>query len=104
MATFAASVLQMLADDPRRYRNFGPYWWFVKALLKRFYTREQLMILGDYIDPEAERRMPRKHTGADILPAAIEEYRINAQYKMLDEHFIDDDGEEWTLWDADASI
>jgi hypothetical protein len=78
--TFAASTLQLLQQDPRRYRNFGCYWWLVKALLKQFYTRDNLHLLGDYSDPEAMERMPAHTDLQEALAAAINEYQANASY------------------------
>lgn len=80
--TFAASTLQLLQDDPRRYRLFGAYWYLVKQVLKKFYTRDNLHLLGDYIDPAAIDRMPQHADLQEALAAAIEEYRKNASFNL----------------------
>lgn len=79
---FAASTLQLLQQDPNRYLNFGVYWFFVKALLKRYYSRENLHLLGDYMDPDCMARMPEYATLQDAMEAAIIEYRQNAAYNL----------------------
>lgn len=80
--TFAASTLQLLQDDPRRYVAFGAYWYLVKAVLKKFYTRDNLHLLGDHVDPEVAERMPEHADLADALAGAVAEYRKNAQLNM----------------------
>jgi hypothetical protein len=103
---FAESTLQLLQQDPRRYRNFGPYWWFVKALLKQFYTRDNLHLLGDYEEPDALTRMaPEATTSLDAaLQAAVEEYRQNATYNLGRTTVTDANGEVYTLSDPDAGL
>jgi hypothetical protein len=98
---FAASTLALLAEDPRRYRAFGQYWYFVKALLKMFYDQHNLYMLGDYVDPSVVERMP-KMGAMDTLQAAAEEYRQNASFRLLSNEVEDDDGETFTLIDPDA--
>lgn len=100
--TFAASTLQLLQDDPRRYRAFGPYWWLVKALLKRFYTRDNLMLLGDYVAADAGERMPEHADLESALAAAIEEYRQNATFNLGRDRVVDRNGEAYSLVDTDA--
>jgi hypothetical protein len=80
--TFADSTLQLLQQDPRRYLSFGVYWFFVKALMKRYHTRENLHLLGEYMDPDCMARMPEHATLQEALEAAIEEYRQNASFNL----------------------
>ena len=80
--TFAESTLQLLQQDPRRYRNFGVYWFFVKALLKRYYTKDNLYMLGGYEDAGVVASMPVLEGFQETLAAAIEEYQLNAAYNM----------------------
>ena len=80
--TFATSTLQLLQDDPRRYRLFGAYWYLVKALLNKFYTRDNLALLGDNIDPAVAERIPHHENLQEALEGAIAEYRKNAQFNM----------------------
>lgn len=102
--TFAASALQLLQQDPRRYRNFGAYWWLVKAVLKQFYTRDNLHLLGDYMAPDAEARMP-EHTDLQVaMAAAAEEYQQNASYNLGSNQVTDRNGELYALQDPDAGL
>lgn len=103
---FAASTLQLLQQDPRRYRCFGPYWWFVKALLKQFYTRENLHLLGDYEPPDAVERLPAAALESlpAMLEAATEEYRQNAMFNLGRNQVEAPDGEVFTLVDPDAGL
>ena len=80
--TFAASTLQLLQDDPRRYRFFGVYWYLVKRVLLKFYTRDNLFLLGDHVDPGVTERMPPHADLQEALAAAIEEYRKNASFNL----------------------
>jgi len=80
--TFAASTLQLLQDDPRRYRAFGVYWYLVKRALLRFYTRDNLHLLGDHIDTDVTARMPHHADLQEALAAAVEEYRKNASFNL----------------------
>ncbi len=102
--TFAASTLQLLQEDPRRYRHFGAYWYLVKAVLKRFYTRDNLHLLGDYMDQSVIDRMPLHSGLADALACAIEEYRQNASFNLDSNVVTDAEGEAFTLIDTDAGI
>jgi hypothetical protein len=102
--TFAASTLALLQDDPRRYINFGAYWYLVKAVMKRFYTRDNLHLLGDYMDHSVIERMPPHASLAEALEAAAEEYRQNASFNLGSKAVTDQHGEQFTLIDPDAGI
>lgn len=102
--TFAASTLQLLQEDPRRYRYFGAYWYLVKAVLKRFYTRDNLHLLGDYMDQSVIDRMPLHAGLADALAGAAEEYRQNASFNLGSNLVTDAEGEAFTLVDTDAGV
>lgn len=99
---FATSTLQLLQADPTKYRLFGMYWFLVKEVLKRFYTKDNLFLLGDYVDKTVTDRMPFHFSLSDTLVAAAEEYQHNAMYGMGSNQFEDDDGEAFTLSDLDA--
>jgi|SRR5690606_7537448 len=101
---FAGSTLALLQEDPRRYRNFGVYWYFVKALLKKYYTRENLYLLGDYEDPTVVERMPDHGSLQATLEAAIAEYRENASFNLGRIQVTAPDGERFTLIDPDAQV
>lgn len=102
--TMAASILLLLQQDPRRYLCFGAYWWLVKMLLKKFYTRDNLSLLGEYIDPMAADRMP-PHTELDeALAGAIDEYRVNASFGINSNQVSDlAGGGTFLLVDPDAT-
>ena len=51
--TLAANTLLLLQADPSKYRTFGPYWPLMKSLLLRYYTRDNLFLLGPHVDREA---------------------------------------------------
>ena len=102
--TFAASTLQLLQDDPRRYRNFGTHWYFVKSLLKKFYTRDNLHLLGDHTDSNVSDRMPQAESLQAAMAAAIEEYRTNASFELGSHVLTDAEGEQFTLIDPDAGV
>jgi len=80
--TFAESSLQLLQQNPRRYLNYGVYWYFVKALMKRYYSRDNLAMLGEYMDPDVMARMPEHENLQEALAAAVEEYRKNASFNL----------------------
>lgn len=82
LKTLATSVLLLLQQDPRRYVCFGAYWWLVKALLRQFYTRDNLYLLGDFMPADAAERMPVHADVQEALAAAIEEYRTNLSFNM----------------------
>lgn len=99
----AASVRQLLAEKPVRYRNFGVWWYFIKALLKRYYTQDNLYLLGDYQDADVIARMPTL-PAERALREAIDTYRLNARlYPDSPEH-LDGQGEMFRLFDPDAGI
>lgn len=101
--TFAASTLQLLQQDPRRYRAFGAYWYLVKQVLKKFYTRDNLHLLGDHIDQDVVQRMPAHADLQEALAAAVEEYRQNASFNLGRSEVADHvGGGTFTLIDPDA--
>lgn len=99
--TFAASTRALLDEDWRRYRNFGVYWFFVKALLKRFYDVHEMPRLGDYDDPSVNARIPDGLTAHQMLERAVEEYGANATLNLGRNRVQDDDGEAFWLHDPD---
>lgn len=99
---FAASTLQLLQANPGRYVNFGMYWYLVKGVLKHYYTKDNLFLLGDYLDKSVTDRMPEHTNLAEALEAAAEEYQENAMYNLGSNVVRDADGEQFTLIDTDA--
>lgn len=102
-ALLAHSVLKLLQQDPRRYHNFGAWWYMIKALLKQYYTRDNLYLLGDYVDPAVTERLPAVPL-QQALQMAIETYNDNARYNLGRAHVEDPEGETFLLFDADADI
>ena len=98
---FAKSVLQLLQTDPRNYLNFGVYWFFVKDVLKRYYTRENLHLLGEYRDESVIARMPAFDSLEDAFQAAIAEYNHNATYNLGRNTVLDANDEPFLLNDED---
>jgi len=98
----AASILALLQADPSRYRSFGPYWPLIKHLLKQSYSQDNMFLLGQAIDRDAAARMPSHTSIAEALAAAVEFYRSHQAYGMGSNQFVDDNGDEWVLADADA--
>ena len=80
---FAESTLSLLQQKPERYLNFGTYWFFVKALLKRYYSRENLNLLGEYMDPDCMARMPEHADLQGAILASIQEYQENATFNLM---------------------
>lgn len=100
-ARFAANVRELLDEDPRRYRAFGPYWWHVKALLKLHYDRHQMPLLGDYVDQSSAARVAPGLTSAEMLASAAETYALNAAFNLGSNRVVDADGEEFMILDPD---
>lgn len=98
---FAQSVRALLEEDRRRYRNFGVFWFFVKALLRRFYDRHEMPYLGPYVDQAVVDRMPQGLDAHAYIDLAIGEYQENATTNMLSNHVRDPDGEVFVLNDPD---
>lgn len=98
---FAASVRELLADDPRRYRNFGAYWYFVKALLKRVYDKHEMPMLGDFEDQTVIDRMGDYHSARHVIALSIETYQHNATFNDCRNRVEDPSGEFFWLSDPD---
>lgn len=99
---FAESTLQLLQADPSKYVNFGMYWYLVKGVLRKFYTTDNLYLLGDYVDRDVVSKMPDMPSLSDALVAAAEEYQQNAMFNLGSNVVQDADGQSFTLIDPDA--
>jgi hypothetical protein len=97
------NILQQLQEEPQRYRLFGVWWWFIKALLRRTYSTDNLYLLGQYQDAETAGMVPSE-TLQDTMRAALEEYRFNAMFPHPGGYVENPDGEIVRLFDADAEI
>lgn len=100
----ADSTLQILQADPSKYVNFGMYWYLVKAVMKRFYTKDNLYLLGEFADVDVVDRMPEHANLDEALVAAAEEYQQNAMFNLGSNVVTDADGEAFTLIDQDAGL
>ena len=98
----AENVLFLLQQDPSRYVSFGPYWYTIKALLKQFYTRDNLFLLGDHVDADVVKAQPVHGSADEVLYAAVEWYRNHQAYGFGRREFETDDGEVVQLMDPDA--
>lgn len=68
----ARAVALALQDRPLVYRNFGVWWWHVKAELKRLgFTRDTLPHLGSFHDPACAEHYYTGLTSADLAAEAF---------------------------------
>ena len=91
-------VADRLRVDPLRYRDYGPWWWSLKALMnKAGYS------LGDQADPLIAKDY-RGESDVETLIAADEfrtEY-LRTQMIYTNKFMLDgESGEFWTLYDQD---
>ncbi len=78
--TFLQSVLHLLQQDPGKWWRLGIYWWPVKLLLKRAgYTKDNLYLLGSYVDPETAE-MVGPGGLKDVLTRAKDELNFNLMH------------------------
>jgi len=102
LQNFAFNTLELLQENPQRYRNFGAYWYLVKAVMKRFYTRDNLMLLGDFVDQSVTDRMPPHDSLDEALQAALQTYNRNAMFNMQSNEVTDPSGDVFILMDEDG--
>ena len=95
----ARNVATQLVADPLYYRNFGPYWWHVKAELKRLGFGEQLEFLGAYEDPSAKQFAVAEAPGDMTRTAFAFQRAAMTEGPNRNEHVID--GESYTIRDGD---
>ncbi len=97
------NILDTLQTDPRQYRLFGIFWWPVKAILRRYYTTDNLYMLGEYEDANVAEMVPAGSLD-ETLSRALHEYGYNAQFNMLRAEVRNEEGEPVTIYDDDAGI
>lgn len=98
------NVMQLLQQQPRRYKLFGIYWWPIKTMLRDAgYGPDQLYMLGEYQDPGTAALVPPMPM-METLAAACREYAHNARYGRPGGVVEDPDGEMVTIYDEDAGI
>lgn len=100
----AANIRKLLDDNIAVYHNFGVYWYFVKALLKKYYTIDQMPILGSFEQPEVVARMPAYDKFEDAMHDALLYWRANWENNSNDATSIAPDNEPVTLFDADIGL
>lgn len=97
------NVVVMLQADPRNYKKFGVYWWPMKAILKRRYTKDHLFMLGDYMPKDAEGLIEQGDL-RETLQAAFQEYQQNDRYNLGRDRVETAHGEPYLVYDPDAGI
>lgn len=100
----AANIRAMLDNRISTYHNFGVYWYFVKAFLKRFYTIDQMPILGEFEQADVVARMPEYDNFEDAMHDALLFFRANLEQNGNDATSIGPDDEPVTLFDADIGF
>ena len=100
----AANIRKVLDNKPADYRNFGVYRYFVKAFLKKYYTKENLYMLGEYEQPEVVEKMPKYSNFEDAMHDALLMWRANWENNMGRAISIDLDSDEVVLFDEDAGL
>jgi hypothetical protein len=95
--------LQILQTKPERYREFGVYWWFIKDLLKEYYTQDNLYLLGNFTDPDINERLPDV-SEEELIQLAIQEHQQNAAYNLGRNSVYDYNGEPYVIYDEDTGV
>ena len=103
LSSTVANILQFLQTDPRNYRNFGVYWWFIKALIREYHTTDDCYLLGNYVDTQVAAMLP-PGTLEQTLGRALTEYEYNARFNMMCAQVTNEEGEEVTIFDEDAGL
>ena len=96
----ARNVAVLLAADPLYYRNYGPYWWHVKAELRRLGFGEQLEFLGAYEDPSAKQFTDGVTPGDMARTAFAFQRAAMTEGPNRNEHVLD--GVSYTVRDGDV--
>jgi hypothetical protein len=96
---FGLSVVrQRLAKDSRRYRDYGPYWWALKDVLRR-----NGLDLGAQSDP----LMMQTYRGASDVETLVmaDEFRtmyLGTFILGTNQFYLDaDESDPWTVFDSD---
>lgn len=98
----AANIRKLLDSQPSAYRDFGVYWYFIKAFLKRYYTADNLYLLGGFEQPDVVARMPDYDRFEDAMHDALLTWRANHESNMGSATSIAPDNEPVTLFDEDV--
>jgi hypothetical protein len=100
----AANIRKVLDNKIETYRNFGVYWYFVKAFLKRYYDQTQMPILGNFEQADVVARMPQYENFADAMHDALLFWRANYENNGNGATSIAPDDEPVTLFDEDIGM
>jgi len=71
--------------------------------MRRFYTTDNLYLLGEYEDADVAEMVPARSLD-ETLTRAFQEYGYNAQFNLLRAEVANDEGEPVTIYDADAGL
>lgn len=94
-------VAQRLAQDRRRYLDYGMYWWPLKAIM-----RDAGYDMGSSGDPLVAQAYAQA-TPEQTLVAADEfrTWNLANNFKYTDRYMLDSEsGEWWTLYDPDMEL
>jgi len=100
--TFMAHVIAWrLSHDPLRYKDYGPYWWAIKPILRQYGYA-----VGEHEDNATIRQTYcGKHNEATLLMADLfREAYLQSQFIGTNRFMLDDEGEFWELFDEDMEI
>ena len=99
----AKNVLQILQTKPEKYKTFGVYWWFIKAIVKEYYNQDNLYMLGDYVDSDMVEELAQI-SEEELFQLAIEEHQQNAAYGLGSDQVYTPEGEVYFIYDEDAGL
>jgi len=96
---FMAQVMAWrLSYDPLRYKDYGPYWWAIKPILRQYGYA-----VGEQINNSIIRHTYcGKHDEATLLMAELfrEDY-LKTQFVGTNLFVLNNEGEHWELWDEE---
>ena len=98
------NIVQVLQEHPTYYRNFGPWWWPLKRILKRAgFDRHNLQVLGDHDeDDERLHEMTDGLTDVELVTRALEAQEYSAKFTPGGPNQYWPDGEPYHLIDPDG--
>jgi hypothetical protein len=101
VASLLFGIRAFLVKNPKRYRNFGPYWW----LVKKMFVDAGDTVFGDHIDARWVERMDYGDAKYNLAAAfAYEDARFGTTNVMEPVHVIIDDGDPIEFVSADEEM